>query len=141
MAQALANVDRIALAVRAAIQKLRDESAAGPVARKSVLNLLGGLNEALTVMQAAASVQGIAAYATEQKGDPSLDIAAEFVAMRNAVIELRDWINANFPTDSETGAALTHVYDQAGAWTALTFTTQEMSGFRTRADALLAVIG
>jgi hypothetical protein len=105
------------------------------------LTLQARLSEAIVRWGELAIVPGLAAYAQAQYGNPSLDIAAEFTAMRNAAITLRDWIFNNFPRDAGTGAALVSTYAQDGTASELTFTSAQTAGFRTVADSFTNTVG
>lgn len=141
LANSLDTASAIANKLKSFIQQMRTASAAGPTGRQGYLTLQARLSEALTSWQQISGVSGIGAYAQAQYGNGSLDIAAEFTAMRNAATALRDWINTNFPRDAGTGAVLVHTYTLAGVPTELTFTTAQTAGFRTAADAFTATVG
>lgn len=130
----------MAVNVKKRTQIVRDDSAAGPILRNRLVNLIRILDEAVDKWDAVSSVPGIQAYARSQIDDNTLDIAAEFTAMRAACDELRNWIVANFPTDSQSGAWLVSAWSSAGLEVHLTFSTAQLSQFRTRADSLLATI-
>lgn len=128
---------RAALRAKHLTQNLRDESAAGVTTRERYYNLRQNLNDSLNEWAALlASTTGLQAYARDQLEDQALDLSAEYVAMRDAVTSLRDWIDANIPTDAGSGAVLLREPDG----TLLTFTTAQTSGFRTQADAVILAI-
>jgi len=54
-----------------------------------------------------AAVPGIAAYAIEQEGDPTYDVAAEFATMRGAIFDAASWVYNAIPRDVN-GYTLTH---------------------------------
>lgn len=137
---ALGLADAHATRTKGIVQTLRNASAAGPVGRQSIINLVSTLSQAIAAWNTVAARPGIAAYAQEQKGNASLDVAAEFMAMVTQATSLRDWIVANFPRDAATQAALIYVYDSSGNPTELTFTTADLVTFRTKADAFTATI-
>lgn len=137
---AIALADANANKVKTFTQSLRNASAAGPVGRQGVIELVGVLTRAITAWNGVAARPGIAAYAQAQKGNGSLDVAAEFTAMVTQATSLRDWIVNNFPRDAASQAALIWVYDANGNPQELTFTTLDLAQFRTRADAVIATI-
>ena len=126
--------------MNASVQRLRDQSAVGATSRSSYLSLLAQLGAAVNRWAAIAAISGMGAYAQNQYGSGTLNIGAEFTAMRNAAISLRDWIFTNFPKDAGSGAVLVTTVDTNGVQTALEFTSQQVSGFRTQADAFVATI-
>ena len=122
------------------VQQFRNLSAAGSVGRNSILNLIDVLNQGISDWDAVSGMTGLGAYAQAQKADPTLNIAQEFVAMRAAAISLRDWINNNFPVDG-SGVPLVYQKDPTtGELTELEFTSAQLSGFRTEADAFLSTV-
>ena len=137
---ALSSACAHALRVKQFFQQLRNESAAGDVARERIVESLRVLALANTAWTAAASTPGIAAYAQEQLGSPTLDVAAEFTAMLNAASSLRTWIFNNFPKDAGSGAWLVQSHNDSGVPTSLMFTTAQLATFRTNVDTLLATI-
>jgi hypothetical protein len=142
LAQALSLASTLGTKLKSQTQLLRAASAAGPTGRMAYITLQARLHEAITTWATLASTPGIGAYAQEQYGNGTLDIAAEFTAMRNAAITLRDWIGANFPKDATSGAWLVHSYDTTSAVpTELTFTSAVTAQFRTNADAFTATVG
>lgn len=141
LAGALSDASSVANRLKFLAQQLRDASAAGATGRAAYLNLQARLSEGITRWATLAAVPGLAAYAQAQYGNASLDIAAEFTAMRNAAITLRDWIHTNFPKDAGSGAALVYTYTQQGVPSELTFSIGQTAGFRTQADAFAATVG
>jgi len=86
-------------------------------------------------------VPGLAEYAKTQYDDAALDIAAEYTAMRDAAIALRDWIHTNMPADAGSGAVLLESLNADGSLSPLTVSSAASAGFRTEADAFIATIG
>ena len=77
---------------------VRDMSASGPVGSSTVLNLLTLLIDQRAILQRAAALSGMQAYAQEQLGNPVVDIATAFSAMITAMDAAGTWIIVNFPT-------------------------------------------
>lgn len=140
LAEALSIASAIATKAKGQVQALRNASAAGLTGRHAYLSLQARLSEAIVRWAELAATPGLGPYAQAQYGNASLDIAAEFTAMRNAAIVLRDWVHNNFPKDSGTGAALVYSYTQDGTPTELTFTSAQTAGFRTQADAFISTV-
>lgn len=129
-----------AVRLKSQVQTIRDSSAAGDTGRTSYIGLQRSLDRAVSTWNAFASVPGLQAYARDQIDDATLDLAAEFVAMRDAAIALRNWIFANMPRDAGTGAVLLHTVGQDGAQIELTVTAAQTAGFRSAADVFLLTI-
>lgn len=136
----LAMVNATANKLRGRVQTLSAASAVGATSRQQYLDLQRSLDEAISTWVAVAALPGIVAYAREQFDNPAMDVAAEFAAMRNAAITLRDWINTNFPRDATTQAVLVYTYSSSGVPTELTFTTGQTAVFRTQASAFTTTI-
>lgn len=137
-------VNYAAIQVKSLVQTLRADSAAGPTDRVRFRAVQLKLDQVNAIFQAAQSVlgttQGIA-YVKSQFQNDALDPVAEFTAMRNAVVTLRDWIHSNYPTDATTGADLSYQTTANGGQVNLTFSSAQTAGFRTAADALISTIG
>lgn len=139
LVNALQRVQLAAWRLRKQVANIRDASVAGNVSRDRFVRLLVEISSAIDDFDAAAAVPGIAQYARDQFSDQSLDIGAEFAAMRSAAVSLRDWVTGAFPVGAG-GAWLVHTYNSSGQPTALIFTQAQLSAFVTQADALLATI-
>lgn len=134
-------VDGVAIKLVDTAQALSDRSAAGPVNRNELRLLQRQCALAVAEFDAIRGATGIVAKVREEKQeDTTYDVAAEFLAHRNAVESLRAWIHDNFPTDSTSGADLDDSYNSDGTRVPLTFTTAQLATFRTRVAALVATI-
>ena len=138
---ALEGIAREASRIKFMAQSLRSKSATSDTPRRDFTNFQKHVDSSIDRWQTLGSVPGLAAYAQEQYGDGSLDIVAEYMAMRNAAIALRDWIFSNIPRDAGSGAVLLEQIDQNGNIIDLTVTPAQSAGFRTEADAFIATIG
>ena len=87
---------------------LSNASSTGTTRRQNYLKLRQGLDSALTEWaQIIADYPGLQAWVRENvAGLGAIALAGEYVAMRDAAIALRDWINNSVPIDAETGAAV-----------------------------------
>ena len=133
-------ITKRAVSVRGLAQRLRNQSAAGATERQEYLNLQKQLDLAVVEWDSASGTPGLQAYARDQIDDPTLNLVAEYQAMRAATITLRDWIFTNIPRDAGSGAVLTHTVDQAGDRIALTVSTAATQTFRDAADVFLVTI-
>ena len=138
---AWASITGAALRIKSQVETLRNLSAAGDTGRTSYVALQRQLDNTVENWNTASAVPGLEAYARDQINDQALNLTAEFIAMRNAALALRDWIFNNIPTDSGSGAALLRTVGADGEMIELTFTTGQTAGFRTQADAFVATIG
>lgn len=139
LADALAVISSGALALKNQVQRLRDDSAAGDTNRDRYVGLMRAITDNTTRWQQAAGVGGLAEYAQDQYDNVSLDVAAEYLAMRTAALALRDWIFANIPMSGQT--PLTYNLLSDGTQVPLTFTSAQTAGFRTEADAFIGTVG
>ena len=128
-----------AVKIKANTQALVDASAAGDTQRSAYVSLMQLLTQTIDDWAGAASTPGLQPYARDQVSDPTLDLQAEYLAMRTAAISLRDWIGANLPKSGD--ALLEYSIDSLGNRTALTLTTAQTAGFRSQAQNLLNSIG
>ena len=140
LANAFKEANDGAIRTKQFVTTIRDISAAGETPRKRVINLYLDLQRSITEWVIAKSLPGIVAYAREEFNDPTLDVATEFNAMQTSAETLRDWIYNNFPKDASSGAWLVTAYDTNGELINLTFTSSQLSVFRTHADTFLATI-
>jgi hypothetical protein len=129
---------QVAGAIKTHAQTLRAQSLAGPVSSSSLLGFLVAVAEAKTRLNVYSAVPGLAAYAQEQVDDPTLNIAAEFGALVDALDDIRDWGIANFPASG--GYLLAVQFTADGRTTDRQFSTAALATFRTQLDALIATI-
>ncbi len=130
----------LATRLRRMALKLRIQSAAGETGRTSYINLQKALHAALgrwTFLIAA--VPALEAYARDQINNPTLDLAAEYVLMRDATTSLRDWIFANMPR-APSDEVLTHKVGIDGRPIEQTFTVAQTAAFRVEVDAFVLTI-
>ena len=124
------------------VQTLRTLSASSPVSRGAILQMMRLLQEGIDRWQTIGALPGIVQYARDQLDDQNIDVVAEFTAMRNAAITLRDWIDTNFPRHTDGSVAVQE-------WSASTnyipvdktFSSAQLATFRTNADAFIATVG
>lgn len=131
-------VRTLAASVKGRAQALRTASAAGPVTAQQVLDLTVLLAEARARFVTASQVPGLAAYAQDQVGNPSLNVVAEFNAMMVQIDATVSWVRTNLPNDGTYLLAVTLGADGRYAWR--TFQSAVTAGLRTQLDALIATI-
>lgn len=117
----------------------RTQMAAGPVAVYDIsTGLLGILVEAAERFSSVPA--GLDVYAQAQENDPAYDVAAEFVAMRAAIIAARDWLIANLPKDAN-GRLLERSIVADGTVSLVTVTSAQTAPLRTLLSAIESTIG
>ena len=139
-AYAFERLNNSAKSLRDGVQALRDLAAVQDVARPRFIGLIGQLSSAVTLWDQLVATPGIATYAQEQLDDPTIDIVAEYTAMRAATLALRDWIYAALPVDATSGAVLEASVDVNGVRTPLYFTVLQLAEFVTTADSYLLTV-
>ena len=136
---ALSSVRHAAIKLKAQAQNLRDASAVGATGRTSYTGLQKHITQTIARWDEASTVPGLAQYAKDQYDDQTLDIVAEYTAMKAAAVDLRLWIFNNIPKQGDS--PLLYDIDLAGTLTELMVNSAAAAGFRTEADALIATIG
>lgn len=125
--------------VKSSSQQLRDTSAATTIGANLIITYLRELVAARSVLVTIAATPGLEAYARSQISDPTLDLAASWTAMRNAIDSTITWIRTNFPKDG-SGYLLYETLDANGVLQIRTLTPATTAGLRTTLDALIATI-
>jgi hypothetical protein len=139
LASALDRAQAQAGSIKAIAANNRTAMAAGPVTSGQLISLLDNLVGAKGVLSEAASLPGIGAYAEDQLGDATDDIAAEFTAMMDAIDAAGAWIITNFPKDG-SGYLLAETLTAQGAHVERAFTSAQTAALRTLLTALEATI-
>lgn len=139
-AESFGKVQATARRMQTAIQQLHDQSAAGNTAVVTYVQMINNIHGAVTLWDSLAATPGLVQYARDQYNDQTLDIVAEFQAMRAAVIGLRNWIFANIPKDAND-VPLLQTLNADGTLSDRTVTPAQTAGFRTQAQAVLATMG
>jgi len=111
---------------------------AGTITRKVIMEFNTKIADALDVWDAAAAKTGIQQYAIDQLEDPTLTIAADFLAMKTTAVATRDWIISNFPNTG--GLLLERSFDANGRMVLATLSTAQTAGLRTELNLLIATI-
>lgn len=121
-------------------QQLRDLAAANNVPGSRITTWLANMASLQTTLDTMTAVTGMAAYAQAQTNDPTLDIAAAYTAMKNALTAARSWVLANYPKDVNGYLLDTKLNATTGVPEARLFTPAETAGLRTQLDAVIASI-
>lgn len=139
-ADALEKVRSAAIQLKKNAQQVRDKTAAGSVEASIIISLLNAVRETIIVFDDVAAIPGIDAYVQAQYDDNALDVSAEFSAMRAEAVNVKDWIVANIPIDTD-GYVLLQSFDADGKLVWREFTSAQTSDLRTQLDNLIATIG
>jgi ribosomal protein L14 len=138
LAIVLNGIDQTAMQLKATLQAQVAAMAAGNVNSSTILGIYVRLKRDDTALAAAAATPGIVDYARDQKNNQSLDVAAEFTAMRNALANAISWVDTNFPA---AGGYIQSHQISGGTVTERAFTPAQTAGFRTVLNAVIATIG
>jgi hypothetical protein len=118
---------------------VRAKAALGQLQRFDALRYLTECTDALASLATAGAQPGIADYAQAQENDPTLDIAAEFTGMVNAITAARDWIATNFPK-SANGFVEVYQIDGTKRFADPSFTAATLTNLLPLLDAITASI-
>ena len=132
---------RFAVAMKQHAERASAKAAAGNVTSTDIIDLDIRLRQWRATLAEAGATPGIGAYAQEQLGDGTLDVAAEFNAMLGAIDNVTGWIRANFPVGSgqAAGYLLARTWGPDGPVDRL-FSPTQTAGLRTQLDALAATV-
>lgn len=75
---------------------------AGNIDAQYALIILANLDRVLPLLDSYVALHGMGEYAQTQLGSDTYDIAAEYSAMKTALLNLRDWLRANIPSNAIT---------------------------------------
>lgn len=137
--QAFDELRRLAVASKAYLQNRRNLLIQATVSSSVLIELINHYRTTLAAMAALASTPGLAAYAQAQVNDPTYDIVAEYVAMRDAMTVARDELIVSFPKDG-SGFLLYQQLTGDGTIVLRTFTTAQVASVVSRLDAVVASI-
>lgn len=135
---AVDEVDRIAISTKSFAIRRRDEMAAGNTPSTTIFDVAIQIKSTRDRLATLAAIPGIVERARAKKNTPSLDVAAEFQNMLNAMDSVIAWVAANFPTDND-GYLLSSTLGADGPIDRQ-FTPQQTATFRTVLDNLIATI-
>lgn len=136
--EAWSSVKQMIRACKQQAVSVKAASEAGPISSESVLRLSTICADTDAQIVIGAAVPGIVAYVRDQLDNPTLDVAAEFSAVRTALTDLIGWVVANFP--AQAGYLQAIQIQASGRYTWRTLTTVQTAGLRTEIDALVAAL-
>lgn len=119
-----------------------NHNAAAVIKRREVLEFANALADklaALDALTANATTNGLLDYARAQENNPTLDLAAEFTTMRNAIVATQNWIVNNFPK-SATSELQVYVFDVNKRFADINLDSTQLSAYKTQINALSVTI-
>lgn len=134
----LRSMDNAVINLKIQSQSLRARSEAGPLSFFAIDEFLTELRSARAEVDSVRDDTGFKAWALDQRGGDATKLAADYNAMRTAIIDTIDWIVANLPKSGPYVLVLSYASD--GTKTGREFGTPELANFRTRLTALEATI-
>jgi len=139
LARAYLNAINKAATVKSVAQLIKDESLAGPIQSKKIVDFATFLVDAQDLFNQVAQIPGIGQYAKDQIQDQTLNLGVEFNAMVSEITATKDWIVTNFPKDVNGYLQMVQ-FDVNGRFTIRTLTTAQTSGLRAQIDNLINTI-
>lgn len=121
-------------------QTANDMVAAAAITRKKVLDYQNSLADNLAILDSYSATPGLAAYAQNELNDATINIVAEYTAMRTQIVATQDWIVANFPKDAADNLAV-YSFDVINKrYTDVILTAGQLAAFKTQLGLLIATI-
>lgn len=112
---------------------------AASITRMVILNFGNTIADALERLDQYSAASGLEAYAKNELHDVTLNIAAEYTAMRTQIVALQDWIVTNFPKDT-SGNLVVYYFDAGKRYVDIELTSAQLSAFKTQLKALIVLI-
>lgn len=141
----LAEIDQKASLLKSQAEQQHAFSNAGQLNMDMIRRFYDLLKSVHVFFTTVAQVDGIAAYATNEKQDEVANPVAEFQAMQAAIANTISWLNSNVPQGAFGGSnyKLGFVFpaDNVTPSSSLTFTAVQTAGYRTVLAALINTIG
>ena len=113
--------------------------AAGNVSANQVQQVMLQMKSSIELWDSTSGIPGMQQYARDQEDDQAYDVVAEFLAMRNAAVAVRDEVINVFPT-SAGGFIEKDTYELDGAITVRVFTNVQTASLQTLLTTLAATI-
>ena len=139
LAKAYSKAQNESIRVKAFATQARNALIAGNISANAVIQIMSNLKSTIEVWDSVSSLSGIAAYARDQEDDQTYNVVAEFLAMRNGAVAVRDWVITNFPK-SAGGFIEKDTLESDGAISVRVFTPAQTAGLQTALADLIAAI-
>jgi hypothetical protein len=140
LAKAYAGAQNEAIRIKSYATSTAAAMAAGDVSANAVQQVMTTMKGAIELWDAASGTPGMPQYARDQQDDQGYNVIAEFLAMRQAAVDTRDWVINNFPKSNPGDFILKDKYEADGAITVRSFTNVETAGLQTNLLTLAAEI-
>lgn len=113
--------------------------AASSITRRAVLDYANSLADSLATLDAYVTTPGLLAYARNELNDATVDLAAEFTAMRTQLVATQDWMVANFPKDASNNLAV-YSFDVNKRFADINLTAGQLTAFKSQLNLLIGTI-
>lgn len=144
VAKAFEKIDQTVITIKSSAIASRDRAQVGTVTAGDLIDgLLGNLSRGKAILDALASIDGLAEYAAAQYADvPGYDIVAQFNAMRTEINTTITFLEANYPKDADGNLKkCSFVGNGSGVLVSYaSFTVNQRNAIVTRLNALIAAI-
>ena len=130
---------RIKSTAGAVKDKSNQLNAAVSVARKEALDYANNLADALALFDSLTATPGLLAYARTQEDNATLDLVAEYTAMRTQIVATQDWLVTNFPKDTSNNLSV-YAFDVNKRYSNVNLTAGQLTAFKAQLTALAATI-
>lgn len=114
-------------------------TAATSVTRKSALDYQNFLADSLAALNTWSATPGLLAYAQNEENNPTLDLVAEYTAMKNSIVALQDWLVTNFPKDASGNLAV-YSFDVNKRFADINLTAGQLTAYKSQVNTLVATI-
>lgn len=135
---AYANIKRQAAATKQYMTAQATAMQAATVEAWVPLAIIQHLRDVIAMMDGWAATPGLVDYAKAQENAPTYDVAAEYSAMRTAMVSARDTLVSMFPTSG--GYMAYQTLGATGAITVRTFTSAQLAAVVTQCQTVAATI-
>lgn len=130
------NIRRQAAASKKYAEQQKAAFQAATVSADTVIAVIQHAATVLPRLEIWSTAPGLLQYAQQQEGDPTYDVQAEYVVMRNAIRDLRDTLIALFPKDG-SGFLLYQRLNADGTIDYRTFTAAQLAATLPLFDAVI----
>lgn len=127
----LDSVDGHAVNLKAAGERISTDSAANGTDRDTLLRFAQLLSGGIAKWTFVATVPEMVDFARNAKRDQTINVAADFIAMKDSAVSLRDWIVENVPSPT---------IGTDGYYQNQSFTVGQTAQLRTRIATFTATI-
>jgi hypothetical protein len=135
---------RLAVHGKSFAQAHRDFLAAGNVSANLVIQILQEFKSMIERFTTISAIPGLGAYVQDQEADGAYNVGAEFTAMRNAAIAVRDRIIAEMPKATApagvVGRIAIYTLETDGGMTTAVFTSAQTANLRVDLETFIATI-